>query len=176
MDTPRNLAAVLATLGDTWSPRTVAVVNDYDVRVVKAEGEFTRHTHQDTDEFFLVLDGQLTIRLDAGDVTLSRGEVYVVARGVRRQPVSVGGAQVLLLEPSVTVNTGDNPGDLTASRPHGTFSADAEGALAAVGHVRSCRGQGDHRMVDLERPVVVGSADIDPRHPHLSAAAHSELV
>ena len=116
MDTPMSLAAVLATFDETWSPRTVAIMNDYDIRVVKAAGEFTRHAHPDTDEFFLVLDGQLTIRLDAGDVSLSHGDVYVVPRGVSHQPVSAGGAHILLLEPSVTVNTGDNPGDLTASR------------------------------------------------------------
>ena len=81
-----SLAPVLATFDETWSPRTVAVMNDYDIRVVKAVGEFTRHTHPDTDEFFLVLDGQLTIRLDAGDVTLSRGEVSVVPRGVPTSP------------------------------------------------------------------------------------------
>jgi mannose-6-phosphate isomerase-like protein (cupin superfamily) len=111
-----NLSAMLATFSETWAPRTVATVNDYDVRVVRAEGEFTRHTHPDTDEFFLVLAGQLTIRLSDGDVTLSPGEVYVVPRGVPHQPVSVCGAEVLLLEPSVTVNTGDNPGELTAER------------------------------------------------------------
>ncbi len=113
---PLSLDAVLASFQETWAPRTVATVNDYDVRVVRAHGEFTRHTHPDTDEFFLVLHGQLTIRLDAGDVTLSPGEVYVVPRGVPHQPMSATGAQVLLLEPSVTVNTGDNPGELTAQR------------------------------------------------------------
>ncbi len=94
----------------------MATVNDYDVRVVRAQGEFTRHTHPDTDEFFLVLDGELTIRLDDGDLTLRPGEVCVVPRGVAHQPVSAYGAQVLLLEPSTTVNTGDNPGALTAQR------------------------------------------------------------
>ncbi len=113
---PVSLSSVLATFSETWAPRTVATVNDYDVRVFRARGEFTRHTHPETDEFFLVLDGQLTIRLDEGDVTLSRGEVYVVPRGVPHQPVSASGAQVLLLEPSTTVNTGDNPGHLTAQR------------------------------------------------------------
>jgi mannose-6-phosphate isomerase-like protein (cupin superfamily) len=113
---PVSLSSVLGTFSETWAPRTVATVNDYDVRVVRAEGEFTRHAHPDTDEFFLVLDGQLTIRLDDGDVTLSPGEVYVVPRGVPHQPMSASGAEVLLLEPSVTVNTGDNPGELTAER------------------------------------------------------------
>lgn len=116
MEQPLNLNSVLASFTETWSPRTVAVVNDYDVRVAKAHGEFARHSHPDTDEFFLVLEGELTIRLDAGEVTLSPGDVYVVPRGVPHQPVAVTGAQILLMEPTGTLNTGDTPSDLTAER------------------------------------------------------------
>jgi mannose-6-phosphate isomerase-like protein (cupin superfamily) len=118
MDTPRpvNLDAVLAAVEEPWSPRTVGTVNDYDVRVVRTDGEFTRHSHPETDEFFLVLAGSLTIRMDAGDVTLGAGEVYIVPKGVQHQPVSPDGATVLLLEPSTTVNTGDTPSPLTTER------------------------------------------------------------
>ena len=116
MPEPVDLAAVLASFTETWQPRTVATLNDYDVRVVHTKGEFTRHTHPDTDEFFLVLSGRLTIRRDDGDVALGPGQVHVVPRGVPHQPVSADGAQVLLIEPSTTVNTGDNPGELTAER------------------------------------------------------------
>ncbi len=111
-----DLAKVLATIEAPWSPRTVAVLNDYDVRVVRTQGEFTRHSHPDTDELFLVLSGRLTIRLDDGDVTLGPGQLYVVPRGVHHQPVSDDGAEVLLVEPSETVNTGDTPSELTAER------------------------------------------------------------
>ncbi len=111
-----DLAGVLATIEEPWSPRTVAVLNDYDVRVVRTQGEFTRHSHPDTDELFLVLSGRLTIRLDDGDVTLGPGQLYVVPRGVHHQPVSGDGAEVLLVEPSETVNTGDTPSELTAER------------------------------------------------------------
>ncbi|MDX6200281.1 MAG: hypothetical protein QOJ79_3432 [Actinomycetota bacterium] len=111
-----DLAGVLATFEEPWSPRTVAVMNDYDVRVVKTKGEFTRHSHPETDELFLVLRGSLTIRMDDGDVELGPGQVYVVPRGVPHQPASADGAEVLLVEPSDTVNTGDAPGDLTAPR------------------------------------------------------------
>ncbi len=111
-----DLAAVLATFAEPWQPRTVATLNDYDVRVAHAEGEFPRHTHVDTDEFFLVLRGRLTIRLDDGDVELGPGHVYVVPRGVPHQPVSAEGADIVLVEPSATVNTGDNPGEFTAER------------------------------------------------------------
>lgn len=111
-----DLARVLSTFHEPWSPRTVATMNDYDVRVVRTRGEFTAHRHADTDELFLVLSGSLTIRMDAGDVELGPGQLYVVPRGVRHQPVSPDGAEVLLVEPSATVNTGDNPGELTAER------------------------------------------------------------
>jgi mannose-6-phosphate isomerase-like protein (cupin superfamily) len=111
-----NLDAVLSTFAEPWVPRTIGTVNDYDVRVVRTHGEFTRHSHPETDEFFLVLSGSLTIRMDAGDVAIGPGEVYIVPRGVRHQPVSPDGATVLLIEPSATVNTGDTPSELTAER------------------------------------------------------------
>lgn len=116
MNSVVDLAGALATFDEPWSPRTVAVLNDYDVRVVRTEGEFTRHSHPDTDEFFLVLSGSLTIRMDSGDVDLAPGQVFVVPRGVPHQPVSREGAAVLLIEPSATVNTGDTPSHLTAVR------------------------------------------------------------
>jgi mannose-6-phosphate isomerase-like protein (cupin superfamily) len=111
-----DLAAVLATFTEPWQPRTVATLNDYDVRVVKVHGEFARHSHPETDEFFLVLRGRMTIRLDDGDVALGPGQVHVVPKGTPHQPVSEDGADVLLIEPTATVNTGDNPGALTAER------------------------------------------------------------
>jgi len=111
-----DLAAVLASIQQPWQPRTVAVLNDYDVRVVRTHGEFTRHSHPETDEVFLVLSGSLTIRLDDGEVHLGPGQLYVVPRGTPHQPYSAEGAEVLLVEPSATVNTGDNPSALTAER------------------------------------------------------------
>ena len=108
-----DLAAILATFTEPWAPRTVATLNDYDVRVVKTSGEFSRHRHPETDELFLVLAGRLTIRMDAGDVDLRPGELYVIPRGLYHQPVSSDGAEVLLIEPSATVNTGDTPSEFT---------------------------------------------------------------
>ncbi len=116
MSQPVDLAAVLSTFAEPWSPRTVGTLNDYDLRVVRTHGEFIRHSHPETDEVFLVLTGSLTIRLDDGEVTLGPGQLYVVPRGVHHQPVSPGGAEVLLIEPSSTVNTGDTPSALTAGR------------------------------------------------------------
>ncbi len=111
-----DLAAALATFDEPWQPRTVAALNDYDVRVVKALGEFAWHSHPDTDEFFLVVTGSLTIRLQDDEVSLGPGQLYVVPRGVRHQPVSSDGAHIVLIEPSQTVNTGDSPSNLTAQR------------------------------------------------------------
>jgi mannose-6-phosphate isomerase-like protein (cupin superfamily) len=116
MTGPVDLATVLSRIDQPWQPRTIAVLNDYDVRLVRTHGEFTRHSHPDTDEVFLVLSGSLTIRMDAGDVTLGPGQLYVVPRGTPHRPFSEHGAEVLLVEPSATVNTGDTPSELTAER------------------------------------------------------------
>jgi mannose-6-phosphate isomerase-like protein (cupin superfamily) len=111
-----DLTAALASFTEPWQPLTVATMNEYDVRVVKTHGEFTRHSHPETDELFLVLNGELAIRLDTGDVLLGPGQVFVVPRGTPHQPVSEAGAEVLLIEPTTTVNTGDTPSALTAER------------------------------------------------------------
>lgn len=92
------------------------MINDYDARVVKVKGEFTRHTHPETDEFFLVLSGRLTIRLDDRDVVLEAGDTYVVPRGHPHRPAATEETTLLLFEPSATVNTGDTPSSLTADR------------------------------------------------------------
>lgn len=113
---PVDLAAVLAGVDEPWQPRTVATLNDYDLRVVRTLGEFTRHAHPETDEVFLVLRGSLTIELDDAEVRLGPGQLYVVPRGVPHRPRSADGAEVLLVEPSATVNTGDTPSHLTAER------------------------------------------------------------
>jgi mannose-6-phosphate isomerase-like protein (cupin superfamily) len=113
-----NLAGALARFNEHWSPKIVAAVNDYDVKVVKLEGEFVRHTHEDTDELFLVLRGAMTIKLPDGDVQLREGDLFVVPRGVEHQPFAAEEAHVLLLEPRGTHNTGDAPNALaTAGEP-----------------------------------------------------------
>ena len=108
-----DLAAKLAQFDEPWQPRIVARMNDYKVMVVKVRGEFVWHSHAETDDFFLVLDGRLTIQLHEGDVELGPGEMFVVPRGAEHRPVSENGASVLLIEPESTVNTGDAGGPLT---------------------------------------------------------------
>ena len=109
-----NVDVMLARFAEHWSPKTIARINDYDVRIVKVQGEFTWHQHADTDEFFLVLDGELTIGMRDRDVVLGPRELFVVPRGVEHCPRAEVETSVLLLEPSTVVNTGDAGGELTA--------------------------------------------------------------
>jgi mannose-6-phosphate isomerase-like protein (cupin superfamily) len=102
-----NLAAKLAEFSDLWSPKIVTQFNGNDVMVVKIKGEFVWHSHPDTDDFFLVLSGQVTIQLRDGNVVLNPGELYVVPKGVEHCPMSSEEAHVLLIEPAGTPNTGD---------------------------------------------------------------------
>ena len=110
-----NLAAKLAAIDEPFSPKIVAELNDYKVELVKARGEFVWHKHDETDDFFLVLDGRLTIQLRDRDVVLSAGELFVVPRGVEHCPRAEPEAHVLLIEPLGTPNTGDAGGALTAT-------------------------------------------------------------
>ncbi|NLU70528.1 cupin domain-containing protein [Streptomyces sp. HNM0574] len=110
---PVNLAERLSRFDELWSQKTVAALNDYEVKLAKLKGEFVWHTHEDTDELFLVLDGRLTIRLRDADVVLETGELFVVPRGVEHCPVADEETSVLLFEPAGTLNTGDAGGPLT---------------------------------------------------------------
>ncbi|GAA4379944.1 cupin domain-containing protein [Agromyces bauzanensis] len=114
----RNLQTALDSFTDHWQPRRLATVNDYDVRVVKLQGEFIWHSHPETDELFLVVSGELVIQLrdeDGGDVVLGPGDVYVVPRGVEHCPRADGEVSAILIEPQGTVNTGDTaPSERTA--------------------------------------------------------------
>jgi len=102
-----NLEQKLATFSDHWAPMVVGAFNDNDIMVVKAKGEFVWHSHHDTDDFFLVLKGKLTIQLRDGDVHLGPGDLYVVPRGVEHRPVAADEVHILLIEPRGTPNTGN---------------------------------------------------------------------
>ncbi len=105
----------LSLFSEHWSPKVVARLNDYEIKVVKVKGEFLWHTHDDTDELFIVVAGELTIQLRDGDVRLSPGQLFVVPRGVEHCPVAEGEVHALLIEPTGVVNTGDAGGALTAA-------------------------------------------------------------
>jgi mannose-6-phosphate isomerase-like protein (cupin superfamily) len=102
-----NLAEKLATFSEHWSPRTVAQLNNYDVMVVKVKGEFVWHKHDETDDFFLILQGELDIQMRDRTVTLGPGEIFIVPKGVEHRPVARGEVHMLLIEPTGTPNTGD---------------------------------------------------------------------
>jgi mannose-6-phosphate isomerase-like protein (cupin superfamily) len=109
-----DLAEKLALLDEPYSPGIVGYLNDYKLAVVKVLGEFVWHSHPETDDFFLVLRGRLTIQLRGRDVVLGPGELFVVPRGVEYCPKADEETHVLLIEPRGTVNTGDAGGPLTA--------------------------------------------------------------
>lgn len=109
-----DLAEKLSLVPEYWSPRTVARLNEYEVKVVRLHGEFVWHTHEETDELFLVVSGRLVIQLRDREVVLGPGQLFVVPRGVEHRPVAADEVHALLIEPGGTINTGDAGGPLTA--------------------------------------------------------------
>ena len=97
----------LTLFNDHWSPRTVAEYNGHDVMVVKVQGEYQWHSHADTDDFLLVLQGELQIDLPDGTVTLRPGQMFIVPKGVEHRPRAAGETHLLLIEPTGTPNSGD---------------------------------------------------------------------
>jgi mannose-6-phosphate isomerase-like protein (cupin superfamily) len=108
-----NLAEKFALLQKPYQAGIVGYLNDYKVQIVKANGPFVWHKHDETDDFFLVVRGRLTVQLRDRDVELQEGELFVVPRGVEHCPTANEEALVLLIEPRGTANTGDAGGELT---------------------------------------------------------------
>ena len=102
-----NLAEKLSKFASHWTPKIVADFNGHDVMVVKVQGEFNWHSHSDTDDFFMVLSGRLTIQLRDENVVLEPGELFVVPKGVEHCPMAEEETHLLLIEPAGTPNTGD---------------------------------------------------------------------
>jgi mannose-6-phosphate isomerase-like protein (cupin superfamily) len=102
-----NLAQKLSQFSELWQPRVVGQFNGHDIMVAKVQDEFVWHKHDDTDDFFLVLSGRISIQMRDGSVTLGPGEIFVVPKGVEHRPVAQGEAHILLIEPQGTPNTGD---------------------------------------------------------------------
>lgn len=111
---PINLQDKLARLDQTWQPRVIAEMNDYQFKVVKLDGDFVWHSHADTDETFIVIEGELRIDFRDGPVTLRAGEMYVVPRGVEHKPFAEREVKLMLIEPRGVLNTGDAGGERTA--------------------------------------------------------------
>ena len=112
--TPINFKDKLSQFTDHWSPKIVAQMNDYHFKLVKFQGEFVWHQHAETDEVFIVLEGEMKIDFRDGCVELNAGEMFVIPKGVEHKPLSENECQILLVEPEGVVNTGDAGGDMTA--------------------------------------------------------------
>ncbi len=110
-----DIAEKLSLFSEQWAPKVVARMNDYEIKVVKLEGEFVWHTHDDTDELFLVISGKLTIQMRDANVTLGPGQLFAVPSGVEHCPLTEGEAHVVLIEPAGVVNTGDAGGHFTTT-------------------------------------------------------------
>ena len=109
-----NFAQKIDLIDQHWSPRVIAEMNGYQFKVVKLLGDFIWHDHQDTDETFIVLEGQLRIDFRDGHVLISAGEMYVVPKGVEHKPSAEQQVKLLLIEPKGVLNTGSEGGERTA--------------------------------------------------------------
>ncbi len=110
-----NLSEKFSKFSDHWAPRVIAEMNDYQFKLAKLEGEFVWHSHADTDETFIVLEGNLRIELRDGEVTLNAGDMYVVPKGVEHRPVAEREVHVMLIEPRGVINTGDEATERAAA-------------------------------------------------------------
>ena len=109
-----NFAQKFGLLPERWQPRVVAELNDYQFKVVKLEGDFVWHSHADTDEAFVVLEGELRIDFRDGAVRIGPGEMFVVPKGVEHKPFAEREVRMLLIEPRGVPNTGDQGGERSA--------------------------------------------------------------
>ena len=110
-----NLKDKLSMFSEHWSPKVSAEMNDYQFKLVKIQGDFVWHNHTDTDEVFIVIEGEMKIEFENETVELGEGDMYVVPKGVEHKPSAERECKVLLVEPRDVVNTGNTEGDLTAS-------------------------------------------------------------
>jgi len=112
--TPINLSEKLSLFTELWRPKIIAELNDYEFKLVKLQGEFVWHSHPETDEAFLVVEGSLRIEFRDGSVDLHPGELYIVPIGIEHKPYAEHECSVLIIEPRGIVNTGQADGELTA--------------------------------------------------------------
>ena len=110
-----NLEEKFAMFNEHWTPKIITELNDYQIKIVKVEGDFVWHDHSDTDEFFLVIEGTLFIEFEEETMELNAGELYVVPKSVQHRPYALEECKLMLIEPRGVVNTGEAESDLTAS-------------------------------------------------------------
>ena len=109
-----NLREKLSKFSDYWSPKIIAEMNDYQFKLVKIKGNFVWHDHKDTDEVFIVIEGEMSVEFKDRTVELSKGEMFVIPKGVEHKPYSENECKIMIVEPVGVVNTGDSGGELTA--------------------------------------------------------------
>ena len=110
-----NLKDKLSQFSDHWAPKIIAQMNDYHFKLVKFQGDFVWHSHDDTDEVFIVLDGEMSIALRDGSIDLKAGEMVVIPKGVEHKPSAEKECRTMLVQPSGTINTGTAGGEMTAT-------------------------------------------------------------
>ena len=109
-----NISEKFSLFNETWTPKVVAQMNQVQFKLVKVEGEFVWHTHEDTDEVFIVIEGNLGIEFRHGTLSLAAGEMCVIPKGEEHKPFADKECKVMIIEPCNVVNTGDSGGALTA--------------------------------------------------------------
>lgn len=110
-----NLKEKLSMFSDHWSPKVITELNDYQIKLVKIQGDFVWHNHEETDELFFVIEGEMKIKFKDEIITLNEGEMYVVPKGIEHKPFAEKECKIMLIEPREVVNTGGKKGELTAS-------------------------------------------------------------
>ncbi|NKB38588.1 MAG: cupin domain-containing protein [Gammaproteobacteria bacterium] len=111
---PININEKFSKFDNHWSPRVIAEMNNYQIKLAKVQGEFVWHDHQDTDEMFFIIDGNLDIEFRDGKVSLGAGEMFVVPKGTEHRPVAQDECHIMLVEPKGVVNTGNAESALSA--------------------------------------------------------------
>jgi mannose-6-phosphate isomerase-like protein (cupin superfamily) len=114
MMTVVNLVEKLSKFSEHWSPKIIAQMNDYHFKLVKLQGEFVWHDHKETDEVFIVLEGQMTIHFRDGEICLNKGEMFVIPKGIEHKTSAESECHAMLVEKVGTINTGDAGGNKTA--------------------------------------------------------------
>jgi len=109
-----NINDKLNKFSDLWSPKVIAEMNDYQFKLAKVKGEFVWHSHEETDETFIVLDGELLIEFRDKKIKLNKGELYIVPKGVEHKPYAENECHIMLIEPKGIINTGDKSTKLTS--------------------------------------------------------------
>lgn len=111
-----NFSNKFSGFSKLWHPHIIAEMNEYEFKLVKIKGEFVWHSHNETDEVFIVIEGQMTIRFREGEVSLKENEMYVVPKGVEHMPIATNECKILLIEPKGIINTGDIKNQLTVKK------------------------------------------------------------